>query len=105
MSGKKGMRDKLLNSPVRAEAWRAGVRVGLIRNRLQKHFLGVLELTATQIKAAEILLNRTIPTMQSFEHSGEVLVDHIARIPQTNENAEQWQQQHSPDAKPPQTLQ
>ena len=51
------------------------------------------------------LLAKCLPDLKAVEHSGEVLVDHIARIPQTNENAEQWQQQHSPDAKPPQTLQ
>jgi len=72
MAGVKGMRDKLLKSPARIEAWRAGVRVGLIRNRLQNHFLGKIELSPTQLKAAEILLGRTIPAMAHVEHTGEV---------------------------------
>ena len=96
MSGVKGMHDKLLKSPARLDAWRNGVRIGLIRNRLQKHFLGEIELTSTQLKAAELLLSRTVPAMQSFEHTGAVDLNHIARIPQPAENSEQWAQQHSP---------
>lgn len=71
MAGVKGMRDKLLNSPTRAEAWRAGVRVGLIRNRLMKHILGEIEMTPTQLRAADILLTRTIPAISSVEMVGK----------------------------------
>jgi hypothetical protein len=70
MAGVKGMRDKLFQSPARAEMWRAGVRIGLIRNRLMKHFLGELELTTTQLKAAEILISKTLPNLAAVEHTG-----------------------------------
>lgn len=97
------MRDKLLNSPVRIEAWRAGVRVALIRNRLQKHFLGEIELSQTQLKAAEILLNRTVPTVASLEHKGEIAHRYVATLPQAIEKSEEWVHQHSPEN--PQTIQ
>lgn len=90
------MHDKNLRSPARIEAWRSGVRVGLIRNRLQKHFLGELELSQTQLKAAEILLSRTIPAMASMEHTGEVNHNYVARTPEISPSTETWQQQHSP---------
>lgn len=93
MAGKVGMRDKLMQSPARAEAWRAGVRVGLIRNRLQKHFLGEIELSPTQLKAAEILLNRTVPTIASFEHTGEVTQRFVADLPEVSPSVEAWSKQ------------
>ena len=96
MAGKAGMRDKLLKSPQRAEQWRAGVRIGLIRNRLTQHFLGKLELTPTQLKAAEILLSKTLPSVAHVEHSGELNHNFVSRMPAPAENAEQWQAQHSP---------
>lgn len=71
MAGVKGMRDKLLKSPERIERFRASVRVALIRNRLTKHILGDVEMSATQVRACEILLNRAIPTVGHVEITGE----------------------------------
>ena len=71
MAGVKGMRDKLLKSPERVEQWRASVRVALIRNRLTKHILGEIEMSATQVRACEILLTRAIPTVGQVEISGK----------------------------------
>lgn len=102
MAGVKGMRDKMLNSPAKAEIWRASIRIGLIRNRLMKHFLGEIELSQTQLKAAEILINKTLPNMASVEHTGEVTHNYVARVPQQMPEANEWAQQHSPI---PQTVQ
>lgn len=43
------------------------------------HALGKNKMTATQIKAAEILLRKAIPDLRTVEHSGEVTqtIQHI----------------------------
>lgn len=49
---------------------RAAIQTGLIRNRLQDHILGKVEMTATQVRAAEILLKKTLPDLRSTEVTG-----------------------------------
>ncbi len=90
MAGVKGMRDKLMSSPQRAELWRAGVRIGLIRNRLMKHFLGELELTPTKLRAAEILISKTLPNMAQVEHTGEVTQRYVMELPTVAKDADEW---------------
>jgi hypothetical protein len=52
--------------------WRERIRSGVILDRLQQHAIGQLEMTPTQIRAAEILLRKVIPDLQAVQHSGEV---------------------------------
>lgn len=61
----------------RRTAWtpekvRERIRVGVLVRRLQNHALGQLEMTPTQIKAAEIVLRKAVPDMRATEHSGTV---------------------------------
>lgn len=42
----------------------------MIAKRLQQHVFGEIEMTATQIAAAKILLNKTIPDLASVAHTG-----------------------------------
>lgn len=61
----------------RKKAWtpekvRERIRVGVLMRRLQNHALGKVEMTATQLKAAEILLRKAVPDMRAVEHSGTV---------------------------------
>lgn len=51
---------------------RARIRVGMLIRRLSNHVLGRLEMSPTQIKAAEILLRKAVPDMRALEHSGQV---------------------------------
>ena len=63
-----------------------------IVRRLLKHTMGEIEMSATQVRAAEILLKKCLPDLTSVEHSGEVkhrnveewsnaeLVDYLAQI-------------------------
>ena len=44
-----------------ANEWRERIRTGVIIDRLQKHALGEVEMTASQVRAAELLLKRTWP--------------------------------------------
>lgn len=51
---------------------RQRIQTSHIARRLQNHVLGLLELNATQIRAAEILLRKTIPDLSAVAHSGTV---------------------------------
>jgi hypothetical protein len=44
----------------------------MILKRLQDHVRGAVELEATQIRAAEILLNKSIPNLTSMELQAEI---------------------------------
>ena len=50
---------------------RAKIQASQLINRLTDHALNGLELSATQIKAIEILLRKSIPDLSSVEMSGE----------------------------------
>ena len=51
---------------------RKRLRVSMLAKRLRDHALGQNEMTATQIKAAEILLRKAWPDLKAVEHSGEI---------------------------------
>jgi hypothetical protein len=51
---------------------RQRIRTGVLVNRLKKHVLGEVEMTATQVRAAEILLRKALPDLSATEHSGTV---------------------------------
>jgi hypothetical protein len=48
------------------------IRTGVLAKRLMDHALGAVEMTPTQVKAAEILLRKVMPDMKATEHSGTV---------------------------------
>lgn len=49
---------------------RARIQTGVLTQRLQDHVLGKVELSPTQIRAADILLKKAIPDLQSTELTG-----------------------------------
>lgn len=51
---------------------REGIPVSLILERLCGHLNGAVELSPTQIRAAEILLKKSIPDLTAVEHSGSI---------------------------------
>ena len=55
------------NTPTLNEGWKHKIRVGVIVDRLDKHVNGELEMTATQINAAKILLGKTIPDLNRMD--------------------------------------
>jgi len=79
------------------ERWRDKIRGSMLINHLRNHVYGRIKMSPTQLRAAEILLRKVFPDLTAVEHSGEVTQNHVARIPAVQDNAEQWQQQHSPD--------
>jgi hypothetical protein len=48
---------------------RRKIQASQLINRLNDHVLGKLELTPTQVRAAEILLKKSVPDLSSVEHS------------------------------------
>lgn len=63
--GKKDSDPKLTRR--QAENARAAIKVGSIITRLVKAADGELDMTPTQIKAAQILLDKSLPTLQAIE--------------------------------------
>ena len=55
-----------------SEKWRERIQTGVLLDRLQKHALGDIEMTAAQVKSAEVVLRKTIPDLKAIEHSGGV---------------------------------
>jgi hypothetical protein len=53
---------------------REGIPVSLILEELVKHLRGRRDLTATQIRAAEILLKKAMPDLQSVEMTADMTV-------------------------------
>jgi hypothetical protein len=49
---------------------RLKIQVSQLLNRLQKHVLGEVEMTPTQIQAAQILLKKALPDLQAIDLQG-----------------------------------
>ena len=54
-----------------SETWKAKIQAGMILDRLVKHVNGEIEMTASQIKAADILLKKTVPDLARTEVTGK----------------------------------
>jgi hypothetical protein len=51
---------------------RERIRTTMLALRLQNHVLGKIEMSPTQLRAAEILLRKTLPDLTAVAHSGAV---------------------------------
>ena len=49
---------------------REKIKVGVLLNRLHNNALGEIEMTAGQIKSAEILLKKALPDLSTVTHEG-----------------------------------
>ena len=72
-------RNRLKKSDARYEETRKKIQTTQILKRLTCHILStkddagnVVELTSSQVRAAEILLNKSLPNLTATEISGEV---------------------------------
>ena len=50
---------------------REKIKVSNIIDRLEKHIDGLIELTATQVASARILLDKSLPSVNAVELSGD----------------------------------
>lgn len=53
------------------DGWRQKIQASMIINRLSEHAIGSAEMSATQVRAAEILLKKVLPDLQATQHSGD----------------------------------
>lgn len=53
--------------PAHDERTRAKIQTSQLLNRLFSHANGEAEMSATQVRAAEVLLKKTLPDLQSVE--------------------------------------
>ena len=84
--------------PSPGRAWtpdvvRERIQTALLVNRLSDHAFGKVDMTQTQMRAAEILLNKTLPNLSAVEHSGEVETRYVMEIPAPSATAAEWQAQ------------
>ena len=71
MSGVKGMHARSSTSPAAAEAIRSRIRAGDIKDRLEKHILGEVEMSSTQVQAGLGLLRKVVPDLSTVSGPGE----------------------------------
>ena len=56
------------------DRWREKIRASMLVNRLHEHALAPEDnpvMSSTQIRAAEILLNKVAPDLKAIEHTGQ----------------------------------
>jgi hypothetical protein len=69
-----------------AERVRAKIQTSMLVNRLIDHVLGTVELSATQVTSAKILIDKVLPSLTSSEntttifHASELRDDDLAAI-------------------------
>ena len=87
-----------------AEGWdqsvRERIKTSMLLNRLQDHVFGKCELSATQIRAAEITLNKSLPNLTASESKQTIEHRYVARLPAPVESAEEWHRLVRPLAPP-----
>ena len=79
---------------------RAKIKTSQLLNRLQDHVFGHIEMSSTQVRAAEIALRKALPDFVLSENKTEITHRYVARIPEKALNSEAWQDQHEPAEKP-----
>ena len=68
------------STPFLDERWRQKIQASMLINRLTDHAAGRNEMTATQVRAAEILLKKILPDLAAVECSGETTVKYVPFI-------------------------
>jgi hypothetical protein len=53
-----------------SELTRQKIQAGNLVQRIQAHAMGEIEMTSTQLKAAEILLDRSVAKLSQIQHVG-----------------------------------
>ena len=53
-----------------SDSWKEKIQASQIMNRLLRHVEGEIELSGTQVKAADILLKKVVPDLARTENTG-----------------------------------
>lgn len=59
------------NTPRLSNEWRERIKSGVILTRLEQAALGEIEMTPSALKAAEIVLRKTLPDLARTEVTGD----------------------------------
>lgn len=66
-----------------SEDIRKKIQASVIVQRFHDHFMGKLDLTQTQIKVGDSLLDRSVPKLAQIQHTGDnggpIMFEHIER--------------------------
>ncbi len=54
-----------------SDTWKDGIRVSMLMGRLYGHALGEVDMSRSQIKAAQVVLAKLVPDLNRAEHVGE----------------------------------
>jgi uncharacterized protein involved in outer membrane biogenesis len=58
-------------NPRHSDLVRQKIQASVLIDRLTKHANGELEMSASQIRAAEVLLDRSVPKLSTIQHTGD----------------------------------
>src|SRR5882724_9174796 len=48
------------------------IKASKLMDRLHQHGMGEIQMSSTQIRAAEVFIKKVIPDLSAIEHSGEI---------------------------------
>src|SRR5262245_36077162 len=71
----------MLRNRVKPEQVRAKIRGAYLIRRLQQHVAGKINLTMSQIRAADILLRKIIPDLSQTSVTGEMTHKYVVEVP------------------------
>ena len=54
-----------------SEQVRAKIQASVVVDRLHKHVMGEIEMTPSQVTAAQALLDRSVPKLSQIQHVGD----------------------------------
>ena len=75
------VRRKRKPSEFHSEVTRERIRAGVIIDRFQKHFMGELDLTPTQIRVGEVLLRKVIPDLTHTDLNTTSTRRYVVEVP------------------------
>lgn len=58
-------------NPRHSDMVRQKIQASVLIDRLTKHANGEIEMSSTQVRAAEVLLDRSVPKLSQIQHSGD----------------------------------
>jgi hypothetical protein len=80
-----------------SERARENIRVSVIIKRLHDHLEGKLEMSASQVRAAEILLRKTVPDLSVIDGNLSVeKIENVVYLPRPDTDATTWQERYAP---------
>ena len=98
------VRRKRKPSEFHSEVTRERIRAAVIIDRFQKHFMGELDLTPTQIRVGEILLRKVIPDLTHTDLSATFTRRYVVEVP-AQLSDEEWEKKYSLPARAPTSVQ